>query len=128
MTAIGVKLNVIKSAVCGKRIVMVDDSIVRGSTSKNIVFALRNAGAKEVHVRISSPTIHYPCYFGTDIPTREELTSNRNSVEELCKIIGADSLEFLDTKCLGKLIDSDEKTYCDACFTGDYPNGALDDE
>ena len=128
MTAIGVKLNVIKSAVCGKRIVMVDDSIVRGSTSKNIVFALRNAGAKEVHVRISSPTIHYPCYFGTDIPTREELTSNRNSVEELCKIIGADSLEFLDTKCLGKLINSDEKTYCDACFTGDYPNGALDDE
>lgn len=128
MTAIGVKLNVIKSAVCGKRIVMVDDSIVRGSTSKNIVFALRNAGAKEVHVRISSPTIHYPCYFGTDIPTREELTSNRNSVEELCKIIGADSLEFLDTKCLGNLIDSDEKTYCDACFTGDYPNGALDDE
>lgn len=128
MTAIGVKLNVIKSAVCGKRIVMVDDSIVRGSTSKNIVFALRNAGAKEVHVRISSPTIHYPCYFGTDIPTREELTSNRNSVEELCKIIGADSLEFLDTKCLGKLIYSDEKTYCDACFTGDYPNGALDDE
>lgn len=128
MTAIGVKLNVIKSAVCGKRIVMVDDSIVRGSTSKNIVFALRNAGAKEVHVRISSPTIHYPCYFGTDIPTREELTSNRNSVEELCKIIGADSLEFLDTKCLGKLTDSDEKTYCDACFTGDYPNGALDDE
>ncbi|MDO5014602.1 MAG: amidophosphoribosyltransferase [Clostridia bacterium] len=127
-TAIGVKLNVIKSAVEGKRIVMVDDSIVRGSTSKNIVFALRNAGAKEVHVRISSPTIHHPCYFGTDIPTREELTSNKNSVEELCKIIGADSLEFLDPNSLGKLINSNKKTYCDACFTGNYPVEAIDDE
>lgn len=121
MTSIGIKLNVLNQAVDGKRIIMVDDSIVRGSTSKNIVRALKNAGAKEVHVRISSPTIHYPCYFGTDIPTREELTSNHNSVEELCKLIGADSLDFLSKDSLGQLINTKEKTYCDACFSGVYP-------
>lgn len=120
-TSIGIKLNVIRDAVRGKRVVMVDDSIVRGSTSRNIVKALKAAGAKEVHVRISSPTIHYPCYFGTDIPTREELTSNKNSVEQLCKLIGADSLCFLDCNSLGKLVNSETKTYCDACFTGKYP-------
>lgn len=121
MTSIGIKLNVLKQVVEGKRIIMVDDSIVRGSTSANIIKALKNAGATQVHVRISSPTLHYPCYFGTDIPTREELTSNHNSVEQLCKLIGADSLSFLSKDCLGKLIDTDKKTYCDACFTGDYP-------
>ncbi|MEG1820151.1 MAG: amidophosphoribosyltransferase, partial [Oscillospiraceae bacterium] len=120
-TSIGIKLNVIKQTVAGKRIIMIDDSIVRGSTSANIVKALKNAGAKEVHVRISSPTLHYPCYFGTDIPTREELTSNHNSVDQLRKLIGADSLSFLDKNSLGQLINTKEKTYCDACFTGDYP-------
>ncbi|MEG1180297.1 MAG: amidophosphoribosyltransferase, partial [Oscillospiraceae bacterium] len=110
-----------KQTVAGKRIIMIDDSIVRGSTSANIVKALKNAGAKEVHVRISSPTLHYPCYFGTDIPTREELTSNHNSVDQLRKLIGADSLSFLDKNSLGQLINTKEKTYCDACFTGDYP-------
>ncbi len=120
-TSIGIKLNVVKQTVAGKRIIMVDDSIVRGSTSANIVKALKNAGATEVHVRISSPTIHYPCYFGTDIPTREELTSNHNSVDQLCKLIGADSLSFLDKNSLGELINTNEKTYCDACFTGEYP-------
>lgn len=121
MTSIGIKLNVLRQAVDGKRIIMVDDSIVRGSTSKNIVRALKNAGATEVHVRISSPTLHYPCYFGTDIPTREELTSNHNSVDQLCKLIGADSLDFLDKNSLGELINTTEKTFCDACFSGDYP-------
>lgn len=121
MTSIGIKLNVLRRAVEGKRIIMVDDSIVRGSTSANIIRALKNAGATEVHVRISSPTLHYPCYFGTDIPTRDELTSNHNSVEQLCKLIGADSLNFLSKDSLGEIIDTKEKTYCDACFTGDYP-------
>lgn len=120
-TSIGIKLNVLRQCVAGKRVIMIDDSIVRGSTSANIVRALKAAGATEVHVRISSPTIHYPCYFGTDIPTREELTSNKNSVSQLCQLIGADSLCFLSLDSLGKLIGTDSKTYCDACFSGEYP-------
>lgn len=121
--SIDIKLNVLREAVDGKRVIMVDDSIVRGSTCANIVHSLKAAGAKEVHVRISSPTIHWPCYFGTDIPTREELTANHLSVDGIRESIGADSLGFLSSANLKYLInsDSDEKTYCDACFTGDYP-------
>lgn len=120
-SSVGIKLNVLAETVKGKRIVMVDDSIVRGTTCADIIRLLKNAGATEVHVRICSPTLHYPCYYGTDIPTREELTSNHHSVDELCKIIGADSLGFLDVNSLGELIGSCDKCYCDACFTGDYP-------
>ncbi len=120
-SSVGIKLNVLSETVKDKKVVMVDDSIVRGTTCADIVKLLKNAGAKEVHVRISSPTLHYPCLYGTDIPTREELTSNRHSVEELCEIIGADSLGFLNRETLGELIGTCEKTYCDACFTGDYP-------
>lgn len=120
-SSVGIKLNVLSETVKGKKVVMVDDSIVRGTTCADIVKLLKNAGAKEVHVRISSPTLHYPCLYGTDIPTREELTSNLHSVEELCEIIGADSLGFLNRETLGELIGACEKTYCDACFTGDYP-------
>ncbi len=120
-SSVGIKLNVLAETVKGKRIVMVDDSIVRGTTCAEIIRLLKSAGATQVHVRISSPALHYPCFYGTDIPTREELTSNRHSVEELCKIIGADSLGFLDVENLSKLVDSGNKCYCDACFTGDYP-------
>lgn len=120
-SSVGIKLNVLAENIKGKRVVMVDDSIVRGTTCADIIRLLKNAGAKEVHVRICSPTIHYPCFYGTDIPTREELTSNRHSVDELCEIIGADSLGFLDRDSLGELIGACGKTYCDACFTGDYP-------
>ncbi len=120
-SSVGIKLNVLAETVKGKRIVMVDDSIVRGTTCADIVRLLKNAGATEVHVRISSPTLHYPCFYGTDIPTREELTSNKHSVEELCEIIGADSLGFLDVNSLGDIIGTCDKCYCDACFTGDYP-------
>ena len=122
--AVNIKLNVLKSTVAGKRIVMVDDSIVRGTTSADIIKLLKQAGAAEVHVRICSPTIHHPCLYGTDIPTREELTSNHNTVEQLCRLIGADSLGFLAIDSLAELIDeggSGVKTYCDACFTGNYP-------
>jgi amidophosphoribosyltransferase len=119
--SVQIKLNPLGNELEGKRVVLVDDSIVRGTTCADIVKLLKNAGAKEVHVRISSPTLHYPCLYGTDIPTREELTSNRHSVEELCEIIGADSLGFLNRETLGELIGACEKTYCDACFTGDYP-------
>ena len=120
-SSVGIKLNVLSETIKDKKVVMVDDSIVRGTTCADIVRLLKNAGAKEVHVRISSPTLHYPCLYGTDIPTREELTSNRHSVEELCELIGADTLGFLDKDSLGELIGACEKTYCDACFTGDYP-------
>ena len=121
--SIDIKLTAMSQAVKGKRVIMVDDSIVRGSTSANIIRLLKAAGATEVHVRISSPTIHWPCYYGTDIPTREELTSNHNTVDQLCKLIGADSLGFLDKDSLGELVNAPEgcKCYCDACFTGDYP-------
>lgn len=122
--SVSIKLNVLKSSVEGKRIVMVDDSIVRGTTCADIIKLLKAAGAKEVHVRICSPTIHYPCLYGTDIPTREELTSNHNTVDQLRELIGADTLGFLPVECLGELINeggSDVKTYCDACFTGNYP-------
>ncbi len=119
--SIDIKLHVIEENVAGKKIVMVDDSIVRGSTCANIIRELKEAGAAEVHVRIASPTIHWPCYYGTDIPTREELTANHNTVEELCEIIGADSLGFLANEDLFELMQTKEKTFCDACFTGNYP-------
>ena len=120
-SSVSIKLNVLSETIKGKKVVMVDDSIVRGTTCAEIIHLLKSAGAKEVHVRISSPTLHYPCLYGTDIPTREELTSNHHTVEELCKLIGADTLGFLDKDSLGELIGACEKTYCDACFTGDYP-------
>lgn len=122
--SVNIKLNVLNQSVKGKRIVMVDDSIVRGTTSANIVKMLREAGATEIHVRISSPTVKWPCYFGTDIPTREELTANYHTIPELSRLIGATTLGFLDSATLPCLINDDEnarKRICDACFTGDYP-------
>lgn len=124
VASVNIKLNVLGQAVQGKRIIMVDDSIVRGTTSANIVKMLREAGATEVHVRISSPTVKWPCYFGTDIPTREELTANHHTVSELSDLIGANSLGFLDAATLPCLIGQkpgESKKICDACFTGDYP-------
>ena len=94
-SSVRVKLNVLKEAVNGKRVIMIDDSIVRGTTSDRIVGMLREAGATEVHVRISSPPFLYPCYFGTDIPDREQLIAYNRSVDDICKIIGADSLAYL---------------------------------
>ena len=120
-SSVSIKLNVLAENIKGKRVVMVDDSIVRGTTCADIIRLLKNAGAKEVHVRISSPTIHYTCPYGTDIPTREELTSNHHTVDELCELIGADSLGFLSKDSLGDIIGAFDKCYCDACFTGDYP-------
>lgn len=124
VASVNIKLNVLNQAVKGKRIIMVDDTIVRGTTSANIVKMLRDAGATEVHVRISAPTVKWPCYFGTDIPTREELTANRHTVPELAKMIGADTMGFLEQATLPCLIGEDAaapKRICDACFTGDYP-------
>ena len=114
-----VKLNVLKEAVNGKRVIMIDDSIVRGTTSDRIVGMLREAGATEVHVRISSPPFLYPCYFGTDIPDREQLIAYNRSVDDICKIIGADSLAYLKMERLPEL--SGGRQYCHGCFSGQYP-------
>jgi len=120
-TAVRIKLNPLKSNVDGKRIVMVDDSIVRGTTSARIVKRLREAGAKEVHVRISSPPFLWQCYFGTDIPTRKELLACDNSISEMQKLIGADSLAFLSVDSLKEITKDADCGFCDACFTGIYP-------
>ena len=118
-SSVRVKLNVLKEAVNGKRVIMIDDSIVRGTTSDRIVGMLREAGATEVHVRISSPPFLYPCYFGTDIPDREQLIAYNRSVDDICKIIGADSLAYLKMERLPER--SGGRQYCHGCFSGQYP-------
>lgn len=119
--AVKIKLNVIRETVAGKRVIMIDDSIVRGTTSARIVKLLRDAGAKEVHVRISSPPFVHSCYFGTDIDSEENLIAGRcHSTDEIAKYIGADSLAYLPADSLGELIGGSDD-YCCGCFTGDYP-------
>ena len=117
--SVKIKLNVLKENVKGKRIIMVDDSIVRGTTSANIVTMLRNAGATEVHVRISSPPFKFPCYFGTDIPSGDQLIANHHTIDEIRQLLGADSLGYLDCDRMNEMVKDLE--YCDACFTGNYP-------
>ena len=119
MNQVRIKLNPIHNVVEGKRVVLVDDSIVRGTTSGQIVKLLRNAGAKEVHMRISAPPFLNPCYYGTDIDTKENLIACHYSVEEIAKQIGVDSLSYLPVGDLKNLIGSED--YCSACFDGDYP-------
>ncbi len=119
-SGVRIKLNVLEDAVKGKRVVMVDDSIVRGTTSARIVKMLKDAGATEVHVRISAPPFLYPCYFGTDVPSSDQLIAHNHSIEEICRLIGADSLGFLDGSRLAELMDGNTN-YCDACFSGNYP-------
>ncbi len=119
-SSVKIKLNVMKEVVRGKRVVMVDDSIVRGTTSERIVRMLKAAGATEVHVRISSPPFLHPCYFGTDVPSCDQLIAHNNTVDEICNMIGADSLGYLDGERLHELIGGD-MGYCDACFSGKYP-------
>ena len=114
-----IKLSAVTSAVRGKRIVLIDDSIVRGTTSGRIVKLLRDAGATEVHMRVSSPEFLHPCYYGTDIDSRENLIAANHSISEICEMIGANSLGFLPAERLSHLTGNAE--YCSACFTGDYP-------
>ncbi len=116
-----IKLNPIASVVAGKRVVMIDDSIVRGTTSERIVRLLREAGAKEVHVRISAPPFLNPCYFGTDIDSRDHLIACHHTTEEIAAIIGADSLGYLSVDSVHKLARGCSLTFCDGCFTGHYP-------
>ena len=119
-SSVNIKLNALKEVVNGKRVVMVDDSIVRGTTSGHIVKMLKDAGATEVHVRISSPPFLFPCYFGTDVPSCDQLIAHDHTVSQICELIGADSLGYLDGERLPELIEGDTG-YCDACFSGNYP-------
>ncbi len=125
VSSVKIKLNVLGEVVKGKRVVMVDDSIVRGTTSANIIKMLKRAGATEVHVRISSPPFLYPCYFGTDVPSNDQLIAHSHSTEEICEKIGADSLGYMEIDKLQQMVG--DLGYCDACFTGNYPMEVPDD-
>ena len=114
-----IKLNPISEVVKGKRVVLVDDSIVRGTTSEQLVKLVREAGAREIHMRVSAPPFTNPCYYGTDIDSKENLIACHYSVPEIARIIGADSLGYLPLEDLGRLIGS--RLYCSACFDGNYP-------
>ncbi len=118
-SSVRIKLNVLKEAVDGKRVIMIDDSMVRGTTNDRVVSMLREAGAKEVHVRISSPPFLHPCYFGIDIPSEDQLIAHNRSIEEIRRIIGADSLGYLKINRLHKMVEG--LPICRGCFTGDYP-------
>ena len=111
--------DALSAAIAGKRVVLVDDSIVRGTTSGRIVSLLREAGAREIHFRVSAPPFLNPCYYGTDIDSRDNLIACHHTVEEIAQIIGVDSLGYLPVEQLGVLIGKER--CCDACFTGCYP-------
>lgn len=115
------KLNALREAVNGKRVIMVDDSIVRGTTCARLVKLVRDAGAKEVHMRISAPPFRHPCFFGTDIPERTQLLAHGRTVEEMRQIIGVDSLGFLSVEATRRIALNCKLGFCDACFTGEYP-------
>src|SRR5215475_1696438 len=115
------KLNPVRSLLVGKRVVLIDDSIVRGTTSKKIVRMVRNAGAKEVHMRISCPPTLSPCFYGIDTPTKKELIASSHTVEEICKYIEADSLGYLSLQGLIRAVGGKGNEFCTACYTGQYP-------
>jgi amidophosphoribosyltransferase len=117
------KFNPLPEILAGKRVVVVDDSIVRGTTTPHIVSLLRKAGAKEVHVRVCAPPINNPCHFGVDMPTKTEFIAYGRSVEEIRQVIGADSLGYLSVESLHDAVNGDRtgSGFCNACFTGRYP-------
>jgi len=115
------KLNPIRGLIEGQRVVLVDDSIVRGTTSRKIVRMVREAGAREVHVRISCPPTISPCYYGVDTPTKEELIASSNTPEDICKFLGADSLGYVSLSSLRRAVDDTKNSYCTSCYTGVYP-------
>jgi amidophosphoribosyltransferase len=114
------KLNPSRTVLEGKRVIVIDDSLVRGTTSRKIIDNIRKAGAKEVHFRISSPPIRFSCRYGVDTPTNEELLANQMTIDEIAKYIGVDSLAYLSVDGLKRAVD-ENGGYCTACFTGDYP-------
>jgi len=116
-----VKLNAVKELIRGKRIIIIDDSIVRGTTSRKIVKMLRDSGAKEVHVRISSPPTLFPCFYGIDTPNREELIASKHTIDETCRFIMADSLAYIEMENMLNVMSDENHSYCAACFDGNYP-------
>jgi amidophosphoribosyltransferase len=120
-SGIRMKLNPLKDVLEGKRVIMVDDSIVRGNTSKKIVKALRDTGAKEVHMRISSPPVTHPCFYGIDTDNQEQLIGATKSVAEIAEQIGVESLAYLSWEGMLKSTEEDPNSFCSACFTGNYP-------
>lgn len=116
-----IKYNVIKSAIKDKRIVVVDDSIMRGTTMRKIIKMLRNAGATEIHIRISAPPTKFPCFYGIDIPTRSELIAATHTVDEIRKYLRVDSIQYLTIETMLKAVNKPEMQFCMACFNGDYP-------
>jgi amidophosphoribosyltransferase len=120
-SGVALKLNPLPEVLDGQRIVVVDDSIVRGTTTPRVVEILRRAGAREVHMRISSPPMRYPCYLGVDTAPVEQLIASTRSVEEIREHIGADTLGYLSIGGLVRAIGLPEDTFCNACFHGDYP-------
>ena len=125
-SSVQVKLNALREVVKDKRIIMIDDSIVRGTTSDRIVRMLRDAGAKEVHMRVSSPPFLWPCYFGTDVPAREQLIAYNRTVEEISDMIGTDSLAYLKVERLPEIVNG--LGICEGCFTGKYPLDPPDED
>ena len=119
--SVKIKLNAISDTVKGKRVVMIDDSMVRGTTSGRVVKLLREAGAKEVHVRFACPQFIAPCYFGTDIDSKENLIACKMTIPEICEYIGADSLGFLSVESVKKLAGNSDCDFCVGCFTEEYP-------
>ena len=126
-SGIKMKLNPLKDVLNGKRVIMVDDSIVRGTTSRKIVKALRDAGAKEVHMRISSPPVTHPCFYGIDTDNQSQLIAATKSVADICEQIGVDSLAYLSWGGMLEMTQEDTNGFCSACFTGDYPITIPDD-
>ncbi|NMC45074.1 MAG: hypothetical protein GYA46_14230 [candidate division Zixibacteria bacterium] len=116
-----VKFNPVKGVIRDKRVVLVDDSIVRGTTSKKLVQMVRNAGAKEIHFRVSAPPIISPCFFGIDMPTRQELIANRLSVEQIRQYLKVESLGYLSVKGMVGMPSLPDEDFCVGCFTGNYP-------
>jgi amidophosphoribosyltransferase len=121
------KFNPLPEIVGGKRLVVVDDSIVRGNTTRQIVQMLRDAGALEVHMRISAPPIKHPCHYGIDMSSREEMIAHDRSVDEIAAELGADSLAYLSLAGVYEAVRGDRDGHCDACFSGDYPLAGSDE-
>jgi amidophosphoribosyltransferase len=116
-----IKLNPVRELIEGRRVVLIDDSIVRGTTSRKIVGMVKDAGAAEVHLRISAPPTQWPCHYGIDTPTRDELIASHHTVEEIRQFIGADSLAYLSLDGMLASVSGPRDSYCTACWTGDYP-------
>lgn len=121
-TAVKIKLNALEQSVKGKRVIMIDDSIVRGTTVARLVRILRSAGAKEVHMRVSSPPFLWPCYYGTDVPSKDRLIACKYPMDEIAQVIGVDSLGYLGVEHLHDIAIGAKCGFCDACFTGNYPS------